>query len=38
MHSPLTWRVRIQIGVDFNFIMNVNNLKVVNEDFEVSKF
>lgn len=23
-------------GVDFNFILNVNNLKVVNEDFEVS--
>ena len=23
-------------GVDFNFIMNVGNLKVVNEDFEVS--
>lgn len=22
-------------GVDFNFILNVNNLKVVNEDFEV---
>jgi len=24
-----------QEGVDFNFVLNVNNLKVVNEDFEV---
>jgi len=23
-------------GVDFNFVMNVNNLKIVNEDFDVS--
>jgi hypothetical protein len=23
-------------GADFNFILNVNNLKVVNEDFEVN--
>jgi hypothetical protein len=23
-------------GVDFNFVLNVNNLKIVNEDFEVS--
>lgn len=23
-------------GVDFNFILNVNNLKIVNEDFEVN--
>jgi hypothetical protein len=22
-------------GVDFNFVMNVNNLKIVNEDFQV---
>ena len=22
-------------GVDFNFVINVNNLKIVNEDFEV---
>lgn len=25
-----------QEGVDFNFVLNVNNLKTVNEDFEVS--
>ena len=24
-----------QEGVDFNFVLNVNNLKVVNEDFDV---
>jgi hypothetical protein len=24
-----------QEGVDFNFILNVNNLKIVSEDFEV---
>lgn len=24
-----------QEGVDFNFVLNVNNLKIVNEDFEV---
>ena len=23
-------------GVDFNFVLNVNNLKIVNEDFEVN--
>jgi hypothetical protein len=23
-------------GVDFNFVLNVNNLKVVNEDFAVN--